>query len=114
MQSDQPYLSVMDHNFHEALGSNARPLLLAFTTKWSGSCHLIDPILRRLATEYEDRIRFCKINADSNKKAMRTYGIYELPTILFFKNGQIIDHIKGIVSQNELVAIIEEILESTA
>ena len=114
MQSDQYYLTVTDHNFDEAVINHIKPVLLFFETQWSGSCHLMDPILKRLAMEFEGRIRIGKIDADKNKKSIRIFGIYELPTILFFKNGQIIDHINGIISKNEMVARIQRNLESVA
>jgi thioredoxin 1 len=67
-----------------------------------------------LAAEYKDRIRIYKINADKNEKTVHTYSVYELPTILFFDNGQIIDHVIGIISKNNLIARIEGILDSAA
>ena len=114
MQADQPYVPLTDDNFYEMVVNNSQPVLVVFTTAWSGACHIIDPILKGLAAEYEDRIRIYKINADKNRKTIHTYGVYELPTILFFKNGQIIDHIIGIISKNNLIAKIEGILDSAA
>lgn len=112
MQSDQPYLTVMDHNFDETVINNKQPVLVVFATEWSGSCHIIDPILKGLASKYKNRIKFCKIDADKNTRTTLSYGIYEFPTLLFFKNGQIIDHISGVVTKKELGARIERMLES--
>ena len=114
MQADQPGVPLTDANFNRAVVNNSQPALVVFRTEWSGACHIVDPILKKLAAEYADRIQIYNINADKNKKTIHTYGVYELPTILFFKNGQIMDHITGIISKNDLIARIEGLLDAAA
>lgn len=83
--------------------------VVAFETEWSGSCQIVTPMLEELANKYDDTISFFKIDIEADKGIAYEYGIIELPTILFFQNGQVIDHITGLTSKHILTEKIEKI-----
>ena len=100
-----------DKNFkHEVLECH-QPVLVEFAADWCGLCHIIDPIVNRLATEFLGQIKFCKMDYDLNHVIKNTYGIRDLPTLLFFNEGQIVDHIIGAVSQSDLSDSLENLLQ---
>src|SRR5215203_5743148 len=81
--------------------------VVQFTTEWSGPCQIIDPIYKELSKSYKGQVDFFSIDADKERDLYKEYGISELPTILFFKSGQLIDHAVGLTSKNKLIAKIE-------
>ena len=73
--------------------------IVMFESEWSGSCQIVAPMLEDLACKYEHHIRVYKIDIEEEKSIAYEYGIIELPTILFFQNGQVIDHVTGLTSK---------------
>jgi thioredoxin 1 len=84
--------------------------LLQFKTEWSGPCQIIAPVYRELATTYSGLADFFMIDAEQHQELKLAYGIMELPSILFFLNGDVIDHSVGLTSKNALIAKIENAL----
>ncbi len=87
--------------------------IVTFESKWSGSCQIVAPILEELATKYEHTIFFYRIDIEEEKEITYEYGIMELPTILFFQNGEVIEHITGLTSKYTIQEKIENILFSS-
>ena len=88
-----------------------QPVLVEFAAEWSGLCHIIDPIINRLADEFCGNIKFCKIDSELNPALSKTYGVRDLPTFLFFNRGQIVDHIIGAVSRRDFSEKLENFLQ---
>ena len=84
--------------------------LVQFKIDWNGACQIILPIYEELAGLYHGKAMFFTVDAESEKVIANEYGVKEIPTILFFKNGQIVDHVTGLVSKNALVLKIENAL----
>ena len=103
-----------DKNFKHEVLEYHQPVLVEFAADWCGLCHIIDPIINRLAAEFLGRIKFCKVDYDLNPAIKNTYGIRDLPTLLFFNGGQIVDHIIGAVSQSDFSDRLENLLQSAA
>ena len=108
------YKILTNQNFkHEVLEFH-QPVLVEFAADWCGPCHIIDPLVNRLAKKFCGQIKFCKIDCDLNPAIKNTYGIRDLPTLLFFNEGQIVDHIIGAVSQSDFSDRLENILQIAA
>lgn len=103
-------IEVTDASFDkEVLQSNV-PVIVDFWAEWCGPCRMVAPIVKEISTEFEGRAKVAKMDVDSNPEIPVKYGIRNIPTILFFKNGQIVDKQVGAVPKNVLVSKLEAIL----
>ncbi len=99
-----------DANFAQEVGSGV--VLVDFWAPWCGPCRMVGPIVEELATEYSDRAVVGKVNVDENTEIPSKYGIMSIPTLMFFKDGEIVEQVVGAVSKEVIAAKLEEILAS--
>ncbi len=84
--------------------------LVLFRTEWNGACQIVSMIYRRLAKSYKDKAIFFTVDFEKEPFLSKEFGIAEVPTILFFKNGMLIDHAVGLTAKNVLISKIESAL----
>jgi thioredoxin 1 len=84
--------------------------LLQFRTEWSGACQIISPVYEELSESYTGIVKFFSIDVEQEAGVEKEFGVLEFPTILFFKNGELIDHAIGLIPKNTLIAKIENAL----
>ena len=99
---------VTNTNFAELLASD-KPLMVDFWATWCGPCRILSPTVDEIAEEYADRITVAKCNVDDADEIAMQYRIMSIPTLLFFKNGEVVDKRVGVVSKDEIVSIINSI-----
>ena len=87
-------VNVSDANYKEVLAAG-QPVVLDFWAEWCGPCRMVGPIIDELAEEYAGRITVGKVNVDENDTVVAEYGIRNIPTVLFFKDGQVVDNQVG-------------------
>ena len=102
-------LQITDANFEELVNSG-KPLVLDFWAEWCGACRMIAPIIDELATEYEGRVTIGKMDVDNNNDVVAQFGIRNIPTVLFFKDGQVVDKQVGAAPKATFVAKINALL----
>ena len=102
-------LEITDSNFQEIL-AEGKPVVMDFWAPWCGPCKMVGPIIDELATEYEGKVIIGKCDVDDNGDVAAEYGIRNIPTVLFFKNGELVDKQVGSAPKSAYVAKIEAIL----
>lgn len=103
-------IEVTDSNFDKEVLESANPVIVDFWAEWCGPCRMVAPIVKEIGQEYDGRVVVGKVNVDDNPGISEKFGIRNIPTILFFKNGKIVDKQVGAVPKNVLVAKLEAIL----
>ncbi|RCK73984.1 MAG: Thioredoxin [Ignavibacteriae bacterium] len=96
-------LSITDETFDNEVLKSDKPVLIDFWAVWCGPCKMIAPIVDEIAMEYNDKLKVCKLDVDANPKTAMRYGIRSIPTLLIFKDGQVVEQIVGAVPKNRLV-----------
>lgn len=99
-----------DENFEKMVLQAEKPVVVDFWAEWCGPCRVIGPIINEIAEDYHDKIVVGKLDVDANPGVSFKFGIRNIPTILFFKNGQVADKQVGVVPKGSLVNKIEALL----
>jgi thioredoxin 1 len=98
----ESYIDVTSQDFAEKVLSAAQMVVVDFSSERSGSCQIFDPEFAAISKEYQGRVTFAKLDVDSNEDLTSQWNVDGIPTVIFFKNGQEINRIKGIVMRDKL------------
>jgi thioredoxin 1 len=103
-------LEFTDGNFEEIALKSDKPVLIDFWAEWCGPCRMVGPIVEEIAKEYEGKALVGKVNVDLNPGLSAKFGIRNIPTILFVKNGEIVDKSVGAVPKNTLTTKLQNLI----
>lgn len=95
-------MNISDSNFEDII-TGELPVMVDFWAPWCGPCRMISPVVEELSEEYQDKVLICKCNVDDNDEAPLKYAVRNIPTLLFFKDGKLVDRLVGAVSKQDIV-----------
>ncbi len=105
-------VTLTDANFEEKIVNTELPALVDLWAPWCAPCRMIAPAIEELATEYDGKAVVGKLNVDENPVVARKYGITSIPTLLFFKAGEVVDHMIGVPAGNTKKIIEDKLKEA--
>jgi len=103
-------IAISEQNFQETVLDSEQPVVLDFWAAWCGPCRVLGPTVEELAKEYEGKALIGKVDVDENPQIAMEYGIRSIPTLLFFKDGKLIDRVVGVLTKAQLAQRIEDLL----
>ncbi len=103
-------MDINDDSFEKIVLKSDKPVMVDFWAPWCGPCKAIAPTIEALEKEFGDKMTFVKVNVDDNPISPSKYGVQAIPTLIFFKKGEIADQITGMVAKQKLEETIKSVL----
>jgi len=100
-------VEVKDSTFEEEVLKAAEPVLVDFWAEWCGPCRMMAPVLEQIAQTYSGRMKVAKLNVDENPASAGAYGIMSIPTLILFKDGEVVERLVGFRPRLELERLID-------
>jgi len=103
-------VEITDSNFSEVVTNSDKPVLVDFWAAWCGPCRMVGPLIEEMHGEYDGRAVIGKVDVDQNPGVSAQYGVRSIPTILFIKNGEVVDKVVGAVPKATLTQKLDQLL----
>ena len=100
-------ITLTKENFEEEVLKSDKPVLVDFWAVWCGPCQMLGPTIEELAEEYEGKVKVGKVNVDEQPELARQYGIMSIPTMIYFKDGQVAEQTMGVQPKESIVAMMK-------
>ena len=102
-------VTATESNFQDEVLRSTTPVLVDFWAEWCGPCKMLTPVLDELATEYDGKVKIAKVNIDDHQNLAAQYRVTAIPTLLVFKNGQVMEQMVGAKSKRDLKASLDKV-----
>lgn len=109
MSENKNLVHVTDADFETQILKSEIPALVDFWAAWCAPCLTVGPVVEELAGEYEGKIKVAKLNVDDNRQTPTSYGVRGIPTLMLFKNGQVVDQIVGAVPKSRIKELLDKV-----
>ena len=103
-------VEVNDSNFEEVVFKSDKLVIIDFWAEWCGPCRMVTPIIEEISEEYDGKVLVAKVDVDSNPGISSKLGIRNIPTVMFFKDGEMVDKQVGAVPKSNFVSKLESLL----
>ena len=103
-------LQITDSNFEETVLKSDKPVMVDFWAAWCGPCRMVGPIIDELSEEYEGKAIIGKVDIDSNQQYAAQFGVRNIPTVLVFKDGELVDRKVGVSSKNDYAQALDKLI----
>lgn len=103
-------LQLTDASFDEVVLKSDKPVLVDFWATWCGPCRMLGPVIEELATEYEGRVVVGKVDVDNNQEFAAKYGVRNIPTVLVFKDGEVVGRQVGVAAKKTYTDALDSLL----
>jgi thioredoxin 1 len=103
-------MEIDDNNFEAEVMQSDKPVMVDFWAPWCGPCKAIGPLVEDLASHFGDKIKFAKCNVDNSPVTPGKFGIKAIPTLIFFKEGDVVEQITGMVAKSKLEEAVNKLL----
>ena len=103
-------VEIGDDSFDTEVLQVDKPVVVDFWAPWCGPCRAIGPLMEEISVTFNDKVKFTKCNVDNNPVTPGKYGIRSIPTLMFFKQGNVVDQVIGIVAKTKLEEVINKML----
>lgn len=103
-------IEITDANFEEKVINSDKPVIIDLWAEWCGPCRMVGPIVDEIGEEYKNQVVVGKLNVDNNPTTTAKFGVRNIPTILFLKNGEVVDKQVGAVPKSALVEKVEALI----
>ena len=103
-------VAVTDDTFESEVVKADIPVVVVFWATWCGPCKMIAPILEEVATEYDGKLKVAKVDVDNNQRIAAQFGIMSIPSLLFFKQGKLVDQVIGAIPKAQLLDRLSKVL----
>ncbi len=103
-------VAVTDDTFESEVVKADIPVVVDFWATWCGPCKMIAPILEEVATEYDGKLKVAKVDVDNNQRIAAQFGIMSIPSLLFFKQGKLVDQVIGAIPKAQLLDRLSKVL----
>ncbi|MDG1219750.1 MAG: thioredoxin [Flavobacteriaceae bacterium] len=104
-------LEITDSSFEETVLKSEKPVMVDFWAAWCGPCRMVGPIIDEISSEYENKAIVGKVDIDSNQEFAAKYGVRNIPTVLVFNNGELVDRHVGVAPKDTYAAALDNLLK---